>query len=65
MYKVYPRTTYEVMNEKNYQRAAIEIPDELTAQKMAQALNEQEEKASKELEKVKAELSELRSVLPT
>ena len=65
MYKVYPKTTYSVMDESTYKTAADGLENEPMAMKMAQALNEQAEHSKKKLEAVERELSELKALLPS
>lgn len=49
MFKVQVVTTYKVYNDKNYQSAVEGIHDEIVAQKLAAALNDQEQKHKEEL----------------
>lgn len=49
MFKVQAVTTYKVYNDKNYQNAVEDLHDEIATQKLAAALNDQEQKHKEEL----------------
>lgn len=65
MYRVYKVITYTIRNDKNYFIYKEDVKDELTANFIANALNEQIELNRLAMEEKDKQISELRSVLPT